>query len=68
MRRASVPSVPKKLDHNELGACESVPESVLASVPGSGPGGHETKGPRDHETTRGGGQETEKPPVDKNGH
>ena len=63
-----MPSVPKKLDHNELGACESVPESVLASVPGSGPGDHETKGPRDQETTRGEGQETEKPPVDKNGH
>ena len=31
-----MPSVPKKLDHNELGMCESVPESVLASVLGSG--------------------------------
>ena len=32
MRRASVPSVAKKLSHNGLGVCESVPESVLASV------------------------------------
>jgi hypothetical protein len=36
LKRASVTSVPKKLDHNELGVCESVPESVLASVLGSG--------------------------------
>ena len=52
MRRASVPSVPKKLDHNELGACESVPEGVLASVPGSGPGDHETKRPPGEEDRR----------------
>ena len=40
MRRASVPSVAKKLSHNGLGVCESVPEGVLASVPGSGPRDH----------------------------
>ena len=44
LKRAGVPSVPKKLSHNGLGVCESVPESVLASVPGSGPWGHGTTG------------------------
>ena len=38
MKRASVLSVPKKLSHNGLGAGESVPESVLASVLARGPG------------------------------
>ena len=28
-----MPSVPKKLSHNGIGACESVQESVLSSVP-----------------------------------
>src|SRR5437870_1424584 len=42
LRRASVPSVPKKLGHNELGVCESVPESVLASVPRQRATGHGT--------------------------
>jgi hypothetical protein len=42
LKRASVPSGPKKLDHNELDACEGVPESVLASVRGSGPREHGT--------------------------
>src|SRR5213592_3066585 len=37
LKRAGVPSVPKKLSHNGLGVCESVPESVLASVPCRGP-------------------------------
>src|SRR6266581_4864252 len=51
LKRAGVPSVPKKLSHNGLGVCESVPESVLASVPCRGPRDHGTTGPRDHGTT-----------------
>src|SRR6266704_695133 len=51
LKRAGVPSVPKKLSHNGLGVCESVPESVLASVPCRGPPDHGTKGPRDQRTT-----------------
>src|SRR5881396_2340218 len=52
LKRAGVPSVPKKLSHNGLGVCESVPEGVLASVPGSGRRDQRTKGPRDQRTTR----------------
>jgi hypothetical protein len=47
LKRASVPSVPKKLSHNGLGACESVPESVLASVPRP-----EDHGPRDQKRSK----------------
>src|SRR5438132_10210479 len=47
LKRAGVPSVPKKLSHNGLGVCESVPESVLASVPCREPRDHGTKGPKD---------------------
>ena len=45
LKRASVPSVPKKLSHNGLGACESVPESVLSSVPDSGARTTASRGP-----------------------
>src|SRR5438094_7936861 len=44
LKRAGVPSVPKKLSHNGLGVCESVPENVLASVPCRGPRDERTKG------------------------
>jgi hypothetical protein len=51
LKRASVPSVSKKLSHNGLGVRESVPESVLASVPDSGARNHEATAPRDYRTT-----------------
>ena len=33
MKRASVPSVAKRLTHNGFGGFESVPESVVVNVP-----------------------------------
>jgi hypothetical protein len=45
LKRASVPSVPKKLSHNGLDACESVLEIVLAGVSKNGLRDHRARGP-----------------------